>query len=233
MNVISLKGWDHFQHYKDRDPPWLKLYRDLLTSESWVLGTDTSRLVQVASMLLAARYNNQIPYRWDLIRKVSSLECSEKAFDQAIQHLSASNFLEVQALTTDSPPVVQSASSMLATCPSEAEQSRAEAEQIDRGAQPSRAPTATRLPTDFALTPQRRAMAEAQKADPEREFAKFTDHWRSASGAKARKHDWDATWRNWCRNSADFRSRSNGNAPVAPALTWRPPADEDEHDVPN
>src|SRR6201999_2272789 len=56
LKYISIKGWDRFQHYTDRDPPWVKLYRDLLTSESWVLGTDTSRLVQVASILLAARY---------------------------------------------------------------------------------------------------------------------------------------------------------------------------------
>jgi hypothetical protein len=76
-----------------------------------------------------------------------------------------------------------------------------------RAARPS---TATRLPDDFSLTPERRAIAEAEKADPEREFANFTDHWRSASGAKARKHDWDATWRIWCRRAADFKPRANG-----------------------
>lgn len=62
-------------------------------------------------------------------------------------------------------------------------------------------------------------MAEAEKADPEREFANFTDHWRSASGAKARKHDWDATWRLWCRRAADFKPRVNG----APKAAWVPP----------
>jgi hypothetical protein len=224
LDVIALKGWDRFQHYKDRDPPWVKLYRDLLTSESWVLGTDLSRLVQVASVLLAARYNNQIPYRWDLIRKVSSLECTEKAFNESIKHLTANGFLEIQQVATDSPPAVQSASTLLATCSSEAEQSRGreEGEKIDRCAQPSRAPTATRLPADFDLNPQRRAIAEAEKADPDREFANFTDHWRSASGAKARKHDWDATWRIWCRRAADFKPRTNGTAaPAKRTGSWR------------
>jgi hypothetical protein len=50
---FAICNWERFQHYKDRDPPWVKLYRDLLTSESWVLGTDLSRVVQIASTLLA------------------------------------------------------------------------------------------------------------------------------------------------------------------------------------
>jgi hypothetical protein len=62
---------------------------------------------------------------------------------------------------------------------------------------------ATRLPTDFELTAERRLVAEAERLPAERTFAKFCDHWKAASGAKARKHDWDATWRNWCRTEVD------------------------------
>jgi hypothetical protein len=29
----------------------------------------------------------------------------------------------------------------------------------------------------------------------------FRDYWRSVAGAKGRKSDWDATWRNWIRNT--------------------------------
>jgi hypothetical protein len=29
----------------------------------------------------------------------------------------------------------------------------------------------------------------------------FKDYWRSVAGAKGKKTDWDATWRNWIRNS--------------------------------
>lgn len=62
---------------------------------------------------------------------------------------------------------------------------------------------ATRLPDDFSLTAQRIEVATAEHCDPERTFAKFTDYWRSKSGANARKVDWEATWRNWCRNDHD------------------------------
>jgi hypothetical protein len=70
----------------------------------------------------------------------------------------------------------------------------------------SQSARATRLTDDFELTPERRLVAEVEKLPAERTFAKFCDYWRAASGAKARKHDWDATWRNWCRTEAD-RSR--------------------------
>ena len=63
--------------------------------------------------------------------------------------------------------------------------------------------TATRIPDDFELTDERRAVAEAEKLPADRTFAKFVDYWRAASGSKARKHDWDATWRNWCRSERD------------------------------
>lgn len=31
---------------------------------------------------------------------------------------------------------------------------------------------------------------------------KFVDYWLSAAGSKGVKQDWNATWRNWCRNEA-------------------------------
>lgn len=62
---------------------------------------------------------------------------------------------------------------------------------------------ASRLPEDFILTPERKAVAEKEGVDAERTFATFVDYWRAASGGKARKHDWDATWRNWCRRQSD------------------------------
>lgn len=131
--LISVVGWEKFQHYKDRDPPWVKLYRDLLTTESWVVGTDHSRLMQVASILLAARYENQIPYRWDLIKKVSHLDFSEAQFKAAVQHLVEYKFLEFQGVTSDLNVVAQSASTTLAKCSSEAIQSRGNTETEQTG----------------------------------------------------------------------------------------------------
>lgn len=76
----------------------------------------------------------------------------------------------------------------------------------------SRAPrsTATHLPADFELTPDRRAIAIRENLDPERTFAKFRNHFESASGANARKRNWDAAWQKWCMTEYD-RGRPNGS----------------------
>jgi hypothetical protein len=76
VSTIAVKNWEKFQHYADRDPTWIKLYRDVLTTEAWVLGTDVSRLLQIAITLLAARYKNAIPNQWPLIKKVACLDFS-------------------------------------------------------------------------------------------------------------------------------------------------------------
>lgn len=39
--------------------------------------------------------------------------------------------------------------------------------------------------------------------DPAVVLPGFADYWRAASGARGRKADWPATWRNWCRNQVD------------------------------
>ena len=65
---------------------------------------------------------------------------------------------------------------------------------------------ATHLPDDFALTEERRAYAVSHKIDPEATLIEFRDYWLAASGAKARKRDWDATWRTWCRRAADSKT---------------------------
>lgn len=70
--------------------------------------------------------------------------------------------------------------------------------------------TATRIPENFELTGPRMDIAVAEGVDPVRTIAKFIDYWKSVSGAKARKLDWEATWRNWCRSEAD-RTGRNGS----------------------
>ena len=90
------------------------------------------------------------------------------------------------------------------------------------GERSPRPPTARRLPEDFELTEQRRAIAITEKADPDREFAKFRDYWRAAAGQNARKHDWDAAWRNWCRKSAEMVPRANGVFRDPENTGWRP-----------
>lgn len=47
------------------------------------------------------------------------------------------------------------------------------------------------------------------EAEVRAEAVKFKDYWLSASGRNATKLDWQAVWRNWCRNALERRPRSN------------------------
>lgn len=65
-----------------------------------------------------------------------------------------------------------------------------------------------RLPDDWQpepLTAETATMVQVwQPGRLERELAKFKDYWKSASGRKASKDDWQAAWRFWLRNSEDW-----------------------------
>jgi hypothetical protein len=67
---------------------------------------------------------------------------------------------------------------------------------------------ATRLPPDFDLTPDRKAVAEKHGLDADRVFAMFRDYWLAASGRSASKHDWDAAWRLWCAKEVGRKGMS-------------------------
>lgn len=58
---IEVKNYEHFQHYKDRRPPWIKLYNDLLEDYEFGCLPDASKWLAVGLWLLASRTGNRIP----------------------------------------------------------------------------------------------------------------------------------------------------------------------------
>ena len=42
------------------------------------------------------------------------------------------------------------------------------------------------------------------------EADKFRDHWHGKAGRDATKADWQATWRNWCRNARTPQQAASG-----------------------
>jgi len=59
---FSVKGFERFQHYKDRTPPWIKLYNELLDDYEFGRLPDASKMHLVAIWLLASRYSNRVPH---------------------------------------------------------------------------------------------------------------------------------------------------------------------------
>lgn len=58
---VRVKNFERFQHYRDRSPPWIKLYNDLLDDYEFGLLQDASKMHLVAIWLLASRSDNRVP----------------------------------------------------------------------------------------------------------------------------------------------------------------------------
>src|SRR3990167_6034317 len=61
MGYLTVKNWDQFQHYKDRNPPWIKLHRTLLDDYEFSCLQDASKLHLMLIWLLASQSDGRIP----------------------------------------------------------------------------------------------------------------------------------------------------------------------------
>lgn len=74
MKFYRIVNWEEYQHYKDRSPPWIKLHRNLLTSETWVSSDSETRVLAIAIMMLAAATDNKIPAKPGYVRRAAYLD---------------------------------------------------------------------------------------------------------------------------------------------------------------
>ena len=61
QGTLSVKNFERYQHYKDRTPPWIKLYNDVLDDYEFGRLQDASKAHLILIWLLASRTNNEIP----------------------------------------------------------------------------------------------------------------------------------------------------------------------------
>lgn len=59
--VLAIRNLERFQHYKDRNPVWVKLYVKTLDDEQLNEMPTATRLLAILLLLVAARRNNRIP----------------------------------------------------------------------------------------------------------------------------------------------------------------------------
>ena len=58
---MKIKNWSKFQHFKDRRPPWVKLYRDILDDMEWHELDPLASKVLVMCWLIASEDDGNIP----------------------------------------------------------------------------------------------------------------------------------------------------------------------------
>ena len=93
IDTISIVNWDKFQHYKDRNPPWIKLYHSLLDNYEFSCLQDDSKLLQIFLYLLACRKSNKIPYDLEWIRQKTMLKKPIKK--ESIEELQRYGFITI------------------------------------------------------------------------------------------------------------------------------------------
>jgi hypothetical protein len=61
MGYLKVKNWEEFQHYKDRNPPWIKLHRTLLDDYEFSRLQDASKAHLILIWLFASQKNGVVP----------------------------------------------------------------------------------------------------------------------------------------------------------------------------
>lgn len=100
---IEVKNFDKFQHYKDRNPIWIKLYYELLDDYEFSRLDDAAKWLAVGLWMLASRCGNRIPNDSEWIAKRLSLKAKPN-----LNALLGSGFISIVAME-------QSASNALAS----------------------------------------------------------------------------------------------------------------------
>lgn len=117
IGFVTIVNWERFQHYRDRNPPWIKLHTSVLENYEFQRLPDADQLLLVKLWLLAARTDNRIPFDLPWIQQRLGLRAPPD-----LSRLAASGFIRLPERSASTPLAVTGAS--------ETEERRGEAEDI-------------------------------------------------------------------------------------------------------
>ena len=89
--LIVPKNWASFQHYKDRNPPWIKLHKDLLDDRAFQRLPIASRALAPMLWLLASESKDG-SFKGSVEELAFRLRTSEKEIDAGLKPLIANGF---------------------------------------------------------------------------------------------------------------------------------------------
>ncbi len=86
--TIRIRNWSKHQHFKDRTPPWIKLYREVLDDPDWhALSGDDAKLL-VGLWLVASEDESRTGALPEARRLAFRLRISESELNQGLNRLS-------------------------------------------------------------------------------------------------------------------------------------------------
>jgi len=207
---ILIKNWERFQHYRHRNPPWIRLYRDLVDNPDWRKLSDSAARLLVELWLLASELEpgGRVPYdpnmlAWRLGR--ASVFASEVA--SIVEELVSHGFISVASADASGDASADASTSTLQRGEGRGEST--EYRELLAPKEKSKKPKTTTprkrperfLPPDWKPTDEHLTLAEQEGVELDREAEKFRDH---AKATDRKLRDWNAAFRNWLRKAGEI-----------------------------
>ena len=212
---MQIKNWKKFQHFKDRKPPWVKLYRDVLDDLEWYELDPLASKVLVMCWLIASEDDGKLPPAKTLAFR---LRMTEKQTIDCLNKLS--HWLEQDDISVISERYQSDSLETETETETETEKERekeTEAKQRTKG---------SRLSADWVLPKEWADWARQERPDLDLRSVgeQFRDYWSAKAGSGATKLDWQATWRNWVRNQKQSYKPVDIARVTVPSSSQRDPA---------
>ena len=177
---MKIKNWTKFQHFKDRRPPWVKLYRDILDDLEWHELDPLAAKVLVMLWLIASEDDGRIPDSKTLAFRLRLTEIKTKEIVIKLSHW----------LEQDDISVISNGYQVDSTETETETETKKEKKALGK-----------RLANDFSFPLEWEQFCQQTRPElnPVKTFDQFKDYW--VSQPKGTKLDWFATWRNWVRST--------------------------------
>jgi len=199
------KNWGRFQHYKDRRPPWIKLYRTLLDDRVFMCLPVASKALAPLLWLVASDDENG-EIQGELADLAFRVRMTEAELSAALKPLISNGLFEDASIVL--------ADRLQVATPETERETETETEKPPlipplQGDKPKRVVSkgsrATVMPETWAPNPAtHHRMAHELGVSVFDEMDKFRDFHQSRGN---RFVNWDQAFNNWLRNAAEFKAR--------------------------
>lgn len=197
--TLSVKNLDRYQHYGERrSPPWVKLYREVMTDYELCRMSVESRLFFHYCLIIASEVSNCIPYDTEYL----SQRCSFKVTDDIITPLIHSGQLIASGASKSLASAGTRSSLLLSSSESSLNPKKEESEKETKNGKGKRP-----FPEEFKIEEKHKELAAGWKLDVGYEFGKFKNYC-LANGKQY--SDYVAAFRNWLANA--YERKQGGHA---------------------
>jgi hypothetical protein len=100
QQFIVIKNFEELQHYKDRNPLWIKLYTKILRSDKMFYLNEKERWIYVGLLLLASMKDNKVLYDLNFVKaNICHWETTNEELDEVIKKLVEIDMVAIKLLS--------------------------------------------------------------------------------------------------------------------------------------